>query len=112
MLLTGHSVEEMLMARDTVIFFLQQLEFVLNLKKSVLTPTHAESRLLRGDIRFIYHDPVSTREESLKSSEAVSRISSENTSVDFRINETNRLIVVNYSSSASSSGTCNNKYKY
>ena len=35
MLLTGHSVEEMLMARD----FLQQLEFVLNLKKSVLTPT-------------------------------------------------------------------------
>ena len=39
MLLTGHSVEEMLMARDTVIFFLQQLEFVLNLKKSVLTPT-------------------------------------------------------------------------
>ena len=39
MLLIGHTIEETLMARDTVIFLLQQLGFVLNLKKSVLTPT-------------------------------------------------------------------------
>ena len=39
MLLIGHTVEETLMTRDTVIFLLQQLGFVLNLKKSVLTPT-------------------------------------------------------------------------
>ena len=39
MLLIDHTIEEPLMARDTVIFLLQQLGFVLNLKKSELTPT-------------------------------------------------------------------------
>ena len=39
MLLIGHIIEETLMARDTVIFLLQKLGFVLNLKKSLLTPT-------------------------------------------------------------------------
>ena len=38
-LLIGHTIEETLMARDTVIFLLQQLGFVLNLKKSLLIPT-------------------------------------------------------------------------
>ena len=33
MLLIGHRIEETLMARDTLIFLLQQLGFVLNLKK-------------------------------------------------------------------------------
>ena len=39
MLQIGHTIEETLMTRDTVIFLLQELGFVLNLKKSVLTPT-------------------------------------------------------------------------
>ena len=39
MLLIGHTIEEMLIARSTVNFLLQQPGFVLNLKKSVLTPT-------------------------------------------------------------------------
>ena len=39
MLLIGHTIEETLMTRDTVIFLLQQLGVVLNLKKSVLKPT-------------------------------------------------------------------------
>ena len=39
MLLIGHTIDETLMARDTVILLLQQLGFVLNLKKLVLTPT-------------------------------------------------------------------------
>ena len=39
MWLISRTIEEMLMARGTVIFFLQQLGFVLHLKKSVLTPT-------------------------------------------------------------------------
>ena len=39
MLLISRTIEETLMARDTVIFLLQLLGFVLNLKKSVLTPT-------------------------------------------------------------------------
>ena len=39
MLLIGHTIEEMLVARNKVIFLLQQVGFGLNLKKSVLTPT-------------------------------------------------------------------------
>ena len=38
MLLIGHSLEEIVMSRDTVIFLLQHLGFVINWKKSVLTP--------------------------------------------------------------------------
>ena len=38
MLLTGHSLEEIVMSRDTVIFLLQHLGFFINWKKSVLTP--------------------------------------------------------------------------
>ena len=38
-ILIGHTIEETLMVRDTVIFLLQQIGFVLNLKKSLLTPT-------------------------------------------------------------------------
>ena len=34
MLLIGHTIEETLMARDTVIFLLQQLGFVVNFKKN------------------------------------------------------------------------------
>ena len=39
MLLIVHTIEKALMVTDTVIFPLQQLGFVLNLKISVLTPT-------------------------------------------------------------------------
>ena len=39
MLLISRTIKETLMARDTVIFLLQLLWFVLNLKKSALTPT-------------------------------------------------------------------------
>ena len=38
-LLIGRTVEETLMAKDTVIFVLQQIKFTLNFKKLVLTPT-------------------------------------------------------------------------
>ena len=60
--------------------------------KEISVDTYTENRVLSGDSRFIYHDPVSTREGSLKSLEAVSRTFTENTSVDFRINKTDRLI--------------------
>ena len=89
MLLIGHIIEVVLMVRDAVIR-LQQLGFVLDLKKSVFTTTQ-RIEFLGDDSRFIYHGSVSTWEESLKSSEAMCRTSSENTSVDFRINKTNRL---------------------
>ena len=34
--------------------------------KEISVDTYTENRVLRGDSRFINHDPVSTREESLK----------------------------------------------
>ena len=37
-LLIGHTLEEILISRDTVIFLLQHLGFVINWKNSVLTP--------------------------------------------------------------------------
>ena len=52
--------------------------------KEVNVDTYTENRVLRGDSGFIDHDSVSTREESLKSSEVLSGTSSENTSVDLR----------------------------
>ena len=56
-----------------------------------------------GGSIFINHDPDSIREESLKSLEAVSKFSFEDTGVDFRIKKTNRLVILNYSNSTSSS---------
>ena len=38
MLLRGNSVKEILIGTDTVVFLLQHLGFVINLKKSILTP--------------------------------------------------------------------------
>ena len=70
--------------------------------KIISVATYTENRVLRDDSRFIDHDPVSNREESLKSSKTVCRTSSEKASVDFRINKSNRVIVFNYSSSTSS----------
>ena len=70
--------------------------------KETSVDTYTENRVLRGDSRFINHDPVSTREETLEISEAVSGTSSGNASADFRINKRIRLIVFNYSTSTSS----------
>ena len=39
MLLMASSLEDLLMARDTLIFILQQLGFLINIKKSYLEPT-------------------------------------------------------------------------
>ena len=46
MLLIGYTIEETLMARDKIIFLLQWLGFVLNLNKSVLTPSQIIEFLL------------------------------------------------------------------
>ena len=63
-------------------------------KKEISVDTYTENRVLPGASRFINNDPVSTKEESLKSSEAVHRTSSENKIVNFGINKTNRLVVL------------------
>ena len=66
--------------------------------KEISVDAYTENRVLRGDGRFFNHDPVSTREESLKSLEAVPGTPSENTGVNFRTNKTNTY---NYSISTS-----------
>ena len=85
MLLIGHTSEEKLMARDTVIFLLQQLGLVLNLKNPVLTPTHRTKSLPEKKVS--------------KVQKQCKELLQETTSLDLKINKTNRLIVFNYSSS-------------
>ena len=46
MLLLGRSIKEVLIATDTVIFLLQHLGFVINLKKSILTTPQQKSFLV------------------------------------------------------------------
>ena len=96
-LLIGYTIGETLMVRDTVIFLLQQLGFVLNL----VSPTHRKE-LLGATVNSLIITLSVLEKKSVKSSEAVCGTSSENTSVNFSINETNRLVVFNYSSSISS----------
>ena len=98
MLLIDHTIEEPLMARDTP----SSTSRVCTEFKEIRVDTYTENRDLRGDNRFINHDPVSTREESLKSSKAVSGTSSEYKKINFRIDKTCRLIAFHYSSSTSS----------
>lgn len=38
MLVMGQATEEILMSRDTVIFLLENLDFVLNMEKPILNP--------------------------------------------------------------------------
>ena len=69
--------------------------------KEITVDTNAENRVFRGDTRFINHGPVSlslpekkvSRTRAKSRTKAVSRTSSENTSINFRINQTNRFVV-------------------
>ena len=74
MLIIGHTIEETLMARKTVMLLLQQLEFVLNLKKYVLTPTK-RTELLRVTLDSLFMTlslpeslPISTKSQKFGSS--------------------------------------------
>ena len=100
MLLIDHTIEETLVARDTVIFLLQPLGFVLNLKKLVLTPTQRIEFLgLTVDSLIM---TLSLPEKKVSNVQKQCRELLQKTRVDFKINKTNRLIVFNYSSSTSS----------
>ena len=90
MLLIGHTIEETLMVRDTVISLLQQLRFVLNLKKSVLTPTQR--------IEFLGVTVDSLIMTLSLPEKKISKVQKQCQ----KLNKTNRLIVFNYSSSISS----------
>ena len=100
MLLIDHTIEETLVARDTVIFLLQPLGFVLNLKKLVLTPTQRIEFLgLTVDSLIM---TLSLPEKKVSNVQKQCQELLQKTRVDFKINKTNRLIVFNYSSSTSS----------
>ena len=98
----GHTIEETLMARKTVMLLLQKLEFVLNLKKYVLTLTK-RTELLRVTLDSLFMTlslPISTylyqvskvRKQCLE----LLQVST------LELAKTNRLIAFNYSSSTSS----------
>ena len=57
MLLMSQTVEGLNMARDTLIFFSQQLGFIINLKKSVLSATQ-ELELLGLEIDSVNRTPI------------------------------------------------------
>ena len=96
--LMDFKIEETLVARDTVIFSTTRV--CADFKENSLD-TYTENTVLRGDTRFINHDPVSTREASVESSEAVFKTSLGNSSVNFRIIRANRFVVFIYLSSTS-----------
>ena len=82
------------MARSKIAFLLQQVRFVLNIKKSVLAPTQR--------MKFL-EVKVDSLIKNLYLPEAVFRTSSLNKCINFRFNKANnRLLVFNYSSSTSS----------
>ena len=64
MLLIGHTIGESLIARDSNL--LSSITRFCTEFKEISVDTYTENRVLTGDSRFINHDPVSTREESLK----------------------------------------------
>ena len=102
MLLIGHTIEETLVVRDTVIFLLQQLGIFLNVKKSALTPTQRIEFLGMSVDSLIMTLSLPEKKVSKVQKRCRELLHSKNTSVDFRINKTNRLIAFNYSSSISS----------
>ena len=103
LLILGNSMSEMFMARDSVIFLLQHLGFVINLKKCVLDP--AQEIVLRGDCEYPNYDFVITsgkdREDKGSMPEVIQGIKS-NTS---GFGKTNRNTFFNHSSSAPSTST-------
>ena len=91
MLLIGHTIEERLVARDTVIFLLQQLGFVLKLKKPVLTPT-LRIEFLGVTVGSLIMTLSLPEKKVLKVQKQCQELLQKTTSVDFRINKTHRLI--------------------
>ena len=91
MLMIRHTIEERLVARDSVIFLLQQLGFVLKLKKPVLTPT-LRIEFLGVTVGSLIMTLSLPEKKVLKVQKQCQELLQKTTSVDFRINKTHRLI--------------------
>ena len=69
LLLVAYSLEDLLMARDTLIFILQHLGFLINI---VLPRANIDFRIFRSDIRFWNEMTLSLlKEETPQSTEAL-----------------------------------------
>ena len=70
--------------------------------KEISVDTYTENRVLRVTVHSLFMTLSLQEKKVSKVQKAVSETSSENTSVNFRINKTSRLIVFNFLSSISS----------
>ena len=105
MLIMGQTMEEILMSRDTVIFLLQHLSFVLNLEKSILNLVQ-EIEFLGGDNKFFEDVSVFAPREGVKNSESVSGCSCQRPGDNSRTHKIVRSSCLNNSGSFASSGEC------
>ena len=99
-LLIGHSLEEILMSRDTVIFLLQHLGFVINWKKCV--DTSAGNTVFGPDNQLCHPRTFFKQNKNSESSFRMSEFAKQSTSINSGVDKVDWLVGVNYSSSFSS----------
>ena len=101
MLLIGHSMEELSMCCDTVIFLLQHLGFVINWKKAVLAPMQ-EIEFLGLKLNSVNTDFISHRRENTESKNKMSKFTDGTSNIDVRINKSDWFVDFNNPSSIAS----------
>ena len=88
-LLIGHSLEEIVISRDTVIFLLKHLGFVINWKKSVLTPVK-EIEFLDLTIKYV---------KNSESGFIIPEFIKQSTNISSGVDQVDWFVDVNYSNS-------------
>ena len=101
MLLMGHTIEEISTCRDTVIFFLQHLDFIINWKKSVLKPVQ-EIGFLGLKINSVNLENIFHRTENTESKNKMPKSTDPIGNFDFRISKSVWLVDINNASSIAS----------
>ena len=100
----GRTLEEILMSRDALIFLLQHLGFVINLKKSVLKPFQQIDLLgLKLDTHTMTLELTEEKDE--KDNSEMSESPSSLSNHCFGINKINRSDILNYPNSSASLST-------
>ena len=98
MRIMGQTLEKILMSRDTVIFLLQHLGFVLNLEKNIFESSSG-NRVPWGDNKFSEDVSVFNTREGFKNLEPVSRCSCQRSGDSSRTNKIVRPSCLNNSGS-------------
>ena len=97
MLIMGQTLEEIQMSRDTVMFLLQNLGFVINLRKSVFS-SYAGDGIFGSENKFSNNDILESCESENKMPELVRK----SNHIDFRVDKIDRVINLNNSVSITS----------